>query len=200
MVSLVKMVVIIMDLYAYAQIGDLEEIAKKNNINVPRLRGYRLMKDEKLIDKSEISKIVNDEEIEVIKKLCRAYPFWSTKPEYIESSAYTDMLCDYYLIKNKENKHPRYIGVRWDRIHGWKRKVAKFEIKKHAKEIKKQFDTFNKYVGRDVLYIHARIGGNNWLSMVYDERLKITTAPWFLERVDDAFDNTYCDFYAKINK
>lgn len=33
-----------MDLGAYAQIEELEELAKLNGIQVPRLRGYRLMK------------------------------------------------------------------------------------------------------------------------------------------------------------
>lgn len=32
-----------MDLFAYTQIEDLEEIAKENGIECPRLRGYRLM-------------------------------------------------------------------------------------------------------------------------------------------------------------
>ena len=36
-----------MDLGAYAQIDDLSEIARRNGIEVPRLRGYRLMKDER---------------------------------------------------------------------------------------------------------------------------------------------------------
>ena len=31
-----------MDLYAYTRIGELEKIAKENNIKAPRLRGYRL--------------------------------------------------------------------------------------------------------------------------------------------------------------
>ena len=35
-----------MDLGAYSQTEDLDEIAKRNNIHVPRLRGYRLMKNE----------------------------------------------------------------------------------------------------------------------------------------------------------
>ena len=38
-----------MDLGAYSQIDDLNEIAKENNIEVPRLRGYRLMKNEEYI-------------------------------------------------------------------------------------------------------------------------------------------------------
>ena len=32
-----------MDLGAYVQIGELDGIAKKNGIDIPRLRGYRLM-------------------------------------------------------------------------------------------------------------------------------------------------------------
>ena len=36
-----------MDLYAYAQIDELEEIMKANDIEVPRLRGVRLMSQEK---------------------------------------------------------------------------------------------------------------------------------------------------------
>ena len=59
-----------------------------------------------------------------------------------------------------------------------------------------QFNTWNKYVGRDdVLYIHARIGGNNWN---YYDGPELARQPWFLEKVDDCFDSTYCDIYAKI--
>ena len=39
-----------MDLGAYAQIKDIEKIAKENGIVVPRLRGYRLMKNEEQIN------------------------------------------------------------------------------------------------------------------------------------------------------
>ena len=39
-----------MDIFAYAQIGDLEQLAESNGISVPRLRGYRLMRDERPID------------------------------------------------------------------------------------------------------------------------------------------------------
>ena len=35
-----------MDLYAYTQIDELEEIMKANDIEVPRLRGLRLMSKE----------------------------------------------------------------------------------------------------------------------------------------------------------
>ena len=36
-----------MDLGAYIQIDELDKVAKVNGISIPRLRGYRLMKDEK---------------------------------------------------------------------------------------------------------------------------------------------------------
>jgi hypothetical protein len=52
---------------------------------------------------------------------------------------------------------------------------------------------------RKMLYIHSRMGSNNWLDLPdINERAKIVQAPWFLGRVDDYYDNTYCDFYARI--
>ena len=55
---------------------------------------------------------------------------------------------------------------------------------------------WNKYVGREnVLYIHSRIGGTNW---DYYNGNELTKQPWFLEKVDNYFDSTYCDIYALI--
>ena len=36
-----------MDLYAYLQIEDYDALAKANGIEIPRLRGYRWMENEK---------------------------------------------------------------------------------------------------------------------------------------------------------
>lgn len=186
--------VIKMDLGAYAQIDVLEEIAKVNNIDIPRIRGYRLMKDEEPVSQEDIKQMIRDSEVSVAKSLCVAIPFWSIKPECWEYSSYTDYIKDFFLTKNKEGN---YIDIRWDRIHGWKRKVLKFEIKKQKREIQKQYDVWNKYAGQgDVLYIHSRMGGNNWKS--FEGKVELTHQPWFLDRVDDAFDSTYCDFYARI--
>ena len=55
-----------MDLFAYAQIGDLEKIAKANGIEVPRLRGYRLMSDETPVSEAEINKIIQDCGVDVL--------------------------------------------------------------------------------------------------------------------------------------
>ena len=188
-----------MDLGAYIQIEDLEKIAKDNNIEVPRLRGYRLMKDEQIVPSEEIKKLMKDCEVMVCERLCQAEPFWSSYPDYYCSSSYTDFLRDYFLIKKlDEDGYKKYVGIRWDRIHGWKRKVLKFAIKKQKRRIQKQLDMYNKYVGNEnVLYIHARVGGDNWN---YYDCNHLLNKPWFLDKVDDYFDDTYCDIYALINQ
>ncbi len=70
------------------------------------------------------------------------------------------------------------------------------QAKKAYKRTVRQLQTYNKYCGRnDVLMIHARIGGPNWEDFG-GPLLKLE--PWFLEKADDGFDNTYCDIYARI--
>lgn len=185
-----------MDLYAYAQIEDLEEIAKKNGIDIPRLRGYRLMENEEPVSQDAIDKLKKECEVDVVDHLCAAKPFWSAHPEYLICWDYVDRLKEYYLTKNSDGE---YDGIRWDRIHGWKRRVLKFELKKEKRKVQKQYDIWNKYAGqKGVLYIHSRMGGNNW--KYYEHKADITNQPWFLDRVDDHWDTTYCDFYAKINE
>lgn len=62
-----------------------------------------------------------------------------------------------------------------------------------------QIERFNNYCGQEGVYmIHARVGGDNW--DYYDGEEKIATQPWFLEKVDDDFDNTYCDIYVRKGK
>ena len=180
-----------MDLGAYLQITDLEEIAKRNGIEIPRIRGYRIMADEKLVSVEKINEIKKQCEIEVARHLCESYPFWSINPYGYETNYY---LNSYFLIENKDGK---YTGIRWDRIHGWKRRVLKFEIKKKKKQIQNQYDLWNKYAGKEgVLYIHSRMGGDRW--KYFEGKTKVMNQPWFLDRVDDWWDLTYCDFYAKI--
>ena len=185
-----------MDLGAYAQIPDLEGIAEANGIEIPRLRGYRLMKDEQLMTQEEIDELKRINQINVAKSLCEAYPFWSPDPQYWESSSRSDAIKKYFLTKDKEGM---YVSIRWDRIHGWKRRVLKFAIKKSDQKIQRQYDIWNTYAGRsDVLYIHSRMGGDNW--KCYDKKAELINQPWFLDRVDDHWDSTYCDFYARIKE
>ena len=184
-----------MDLGAYANIDDLEVIAKKNNIEVPRLRGYRLMKDESPVD---LTKVIDKKQIAIdcVNDLCVSKPFWNTHAWSAEWSIWTDHICEYFLVTEKdEDGYAKYTDVRWDRIHGWKRKVLKTYIHNEIVRQRKQWEMWNKYAGKeDILYIHARIGGGNW-SHYFRE---VVGKPWFIEKVDDCFDSTYCDIYARI--
>ena len=78
-----------MDLGAYAQIDDLDKIARKNGIEVPRLRGYRLMKDE---EPEDMNAIFDGLDVMTTKHLIHAYPFWSYKSNCSKYSGYTDWL------------------------------------------------------------------------------------------------------------
>ena len=90
------------------------------------------------------------------------------------------------------------VGIRWDRIHGKKRKTAKYAIKQYKKAVIDNINVFNKYAGRDdVLFVHARIGGDNW--NYFNGPSIVASHPAFLEKVDDYFDSTYCDIYLKID-
>lgn len=183
-----------MDLGAYVQIESLGKIAKENGIVVPRLRGYRLMKNEEPFDIRKIDK--KEITLECTEKLCCNKPFWNPDADLVNFDCLTDYLCDYYMVKDKEDDgYQKYTEVRWDRIHGWKRRVLKTYIHNEYMRQRRQWELWNKYAGKDdILYIHARIGGGNW--SYYGK--EVVGQPWFLERVDDAYDSTYCDIYAKI--
>ena len=91
------------------------------------------------------------------------------------------------------------MAVRWDRVPGKQRKAVKRIFRLVRRVVKEQYSLFNSYVGReDVLYIHARLGTTSWT----DEKTKaeVTRQPWFLAKVDDSFDSSYCDIYARIVK
>lgn len=191
-----------MDLGAYTQIEDLQKVAAANGIAIPRLRGYRLMKNEPKASEEDIAEILKGSEIDTAEWLCETVPLFTPHSYWTEIGERTHRVKTRYLTCDSRDKaaktRRRYSGIRWDKIHGKKRKILKFEIKKQQQKIKKQMNTFNKYAGReDVLYIHSRMGGNNWKN--YDGKQELMSKPWFLERVDDACDDTYCDFYAKID-
>ena len=180
-----------MDLGAYANIESLNEIMKINDIDVPRLRGLRLMKDEEPITMAKLEDTWEWIGISKCEGLCENG--FKMNGNLFELSDRTDKIKNKYLVKDKNN-HP--IGIKWDKVHGKKRKLFKYEMRKAKERVLKQYEIFNKYCGMDdILYIHARIGGHNWEYYQGDELAKQS---WFLEKVDDAFDSTYCDIYASI--
>lgn len=178
-----------MDLGAYANIQDLSAVASANGIYVPRLRGYRLMANEETVTQQEITELEHEMTIVVYEDACDSCPRFTPGSSIHEFSWRTRARKERFLKKNGE--------LRWDLIHGKARKRIKFAVKKKKRAVRKQYETFNRYAGReDVLYIHARIGGGNWINYGGPN---LETQPWFLERVDDCYDSTYCDIYAKIN-
>lgn len=192
-----------MDLGAYARIGVLDKIMEDNGIDIPRLRGLRLMKDEESVSKEELLDMAEAEGLRRCAGLCRALPPFNWKSNWSEMSDHTDAICEYYLELPKYDNgvidHIDPIAIRWDRVHGKKRKAFKYVIKKAKKEVFEQYELWNKYCGRDdVLYIHARIGSGNW--GYYDCDKIVKGQPWYLGHCEDYFDNTYVDIYAKIKE
>lgn len=194
-----------MDLYAYSQIGTIEEIAKANGIEVPRLRGYRLMGTESVIPEDRISEAIKAYEGHIYEKTVTSCPRFCPDSNSSEFSPATDRLERKYLIREERSEELNdgrvaswleTVGFRWELLHGKARKRLKLALKQGRKEVRRSMETFNKYAGReDVLYIHARIGGPNW---AYYGGAEIARQPWFIEKVDDYFDCTYCDIYARI--
>lgn len=180
-----------MDLFAYSQINDFSHLLKDNNIEIPRLRGVRLMSQEK----PEHDYIPKDLEYGILQDWV-ACDFGRDRYMYTYSSrtSYVAEQLSYLAYEDDEDGKVRKIN--WKLLRRKEKKYLKLQIKHRVKEYRKQFETFNKYCGRDdVLFIHARIGGDNW---AYYDGPELAKQPWFIEKVDDAFDSTYCDIYAKI--
>ena len=183
-----------MDLFAYSQIDNLEEILKRQNIAVPRLRGLRLMKDEEIVSDEAIEKMIHDEILDTVRRIVEqgSLDTWCSWKDETRK----DILI-YKDVTNEYGTRRKVVGYHWDKIHGKKRKWIKFEIKKIKKRVKAQYEMWNKYVGKDILYVHSRCGGYNW---GYFGASKLLTHPDFLDRCDDYWDGTYCDIYFKINE
>lgn len=188
-----------MDLGAYIQIEELDHLAKANDITIPRLRGYRLMINEAPINKEEWLNISHECKMDALHSLCRAEPLWKINADCHTYNDWTDYVSRYYTKYGRDEEGRRIpLDIRWNRIHGKKRRTLKFAIKQNLKAACKQYSIWNKYAGQEnVLYIHSRMGGYNWED--YAEKESIISKPWFLDRVDDWWDSTYCDFYAKID-
>lgn len=177
-----------MDLGAYVQIGNLSKLAKLNNINVARLRGYRYMKyEDKPIDIDEEIKNLNKY---IVEDLVTSIPAWSINSSIREWNSETGKK----MRKFYDDKNER---IKWENIHGKHRKNLKYVLKIKKLEVKEQFNLFNKYLEReDILYIHARLGSRNWSGIHYWDYKK---EPWYIDGIDDSFDDSYCDIYAKID-
>lgn len=184
-----------MNLTAYSQIEDLMPVLQSTGIEIPRLRGLGLMKNEEPVNQTDLNEILHSMEILAVQKLCESFPAWDFYSCCSELCPATDRRIKKYMILD-EDGNP--ISIRWDRINGKKRKTAKYAIKQYKKAVIDNIKVFNKYAGRDdVLFVHARIGGDNW--NYFNGPSIVASHLAFLEKVDDYFDSTYCDIYLKID-
>lgn len=184
-----------MNLKAYSQIEDLMPVLQSTGIEIPRLRGLGLMKNEEPVNQTDLNEILNSMEILAVQNLCESFPAWDFYSCCSEFCPATDRRIKKYMILDEDGDP---ISIRWDRIHGKKRKTAKYAIKQYKKAVIDNIKVFNKYAGRDdVLFVHARIGGDNW--NYFNGPSIVASHLAFLEKVDDYFDSTYCDIYLKID-
>ena len=79
-----------MDLGAYAQIDDLSQIMENNGIDVPRLRGLRLMKDENPLTEKEIRDLIDYRALWSCEGFCQSN-FVSLDPDSYELSGRTEI-------------------------------------------------------------------------------------------------------------
>lgn len=196
-----------MDLGAYIQMNDLEPIAKANGIEIPRLRGLRLMRDELPLTDEDLKLQLDDARHQAYEKIMESDPPFSLNPKWFSCDEYTRRRIKKYLIRKTRTAkrhsdgssftYEETIGIRWNLLHGKKRKTVKYVEKRYVRSAKKQYSLWNQYAQReDVLYIHAKIGGWNWSDSHWSHFQK---EPWFLAGVDDWYDPVYCDIYAKID-
>ena len=118
-----------MDLYAYAQIADYEDILKANDIVIKRLRGIRMMKEEEAVPEEEILEMIEEEKLHravdyLRNPLFNFYAFNLTKER-------RDNRKKAFIIKNVENKYtheiePTIVGIDLSKVHGKHRKKVKF--------------------------------------------------------------------------
>ena len=184
-----------MDLYAYAQIEDLEQILNKNNIEISRLRGLRLMKQEEVISQENIEKIVEDQKLEnAIQWLKQGeWNFWSSVKDKRVHKAFI-----YKTVPNEYNEgkfERKIVAIDWSKVNRKDRNAIKLKNREDENRIRTNMNMFNSYVGKDVLYVHARQGGGNRDYYPID-----TKHPMYLSDCDDFWDSTYCDIYYDLTK
>lgn len=179
-----------MDLYAYLQIEDLVHYLEDNNIGIPRLRGLRLMKDDEMVDEKHISENIKEAKRDYLVNWLQQHSddCWCSWKADKKHKAF---------IYGMDEYGKKVVDYDFSKVHGKDRKHIKYNWKQIEKRYNTGYGLFNKYVGQDVLYVHARIGGGN-RDYYSKEWEKIKNHPLYLADCDDAFDSTYCDIYFKL--
>lgn len=119
-----------MNLTAYSQIEDLMPVLQSTGIEIPRLRGLSLMKNEEPVNQTDLNEILHSMEILAVQNLLESFPAWDFYSCCSELCPATDRRIKKYMILDEDGDP---ISIRWDRIHGKKRKTAKYAIKQYKK-------------------------------------------------------------------
>lgn len=183
-----------MDLYAYSQIEDLEDILKDLNIVVPRLRGVRLMKISKPVSQEEIEKRIKETKVKNCVQWLRERS-WNCWSSWNENKKHPSFIYGKVFNEYTEEYEIEVIDINYSKIKRKDRNIINLKNKEDENRIRKDFELWNKYCGKDVLYVHTRAGGGNRIWCRTDE---VKQHPLYLEDCDDSFDSTYCSIYFDI--
>ena len=192
-----------MDLGANAQIDKLQAIAEASGIDVPSLRGYRLMGEEAPLSDEEIEEIIND-----AVGTCWWLFSSNSDPEWYEHT--WDEFVKGYRPQNVPPGQKYCYPEQDDQKKVRKKKIHTTSIFQEVgmveAMVKRQYMLWNRYAGRgDVLYIHSRMGGDARVHQTYEGEyarwngFDARDQPWYLDSCPDANDPTYCDIYARIS-
>ena len=190
-----------MDIEAYLQIDKYMGLLKANEIEIPRIRGITLMANQEIVSDEEIKQLEKTYSVIIAVDFFRSLlPFQRNNNICDPYSSRVDKRVLHYIsvdegIYHYGDTYYTYLDIRWDRIHGKKKKLLKMAIKKANTKLRSSIETWNKYAGKeDILCVHSRIGGPNWVTY---GGLEISKQPWFLEKIDSFDDNSYCDIFVK---
>ena len=100
--------------------------------------------------------------------------------------------CRYVYCKTKKLFTPdRYWHPATDK------RQARALARRSSRIAYRQLTAYNKHVKeKGVWMVHARVSDNSWIA---NGGRDIEKQPWFIERVKDGMDATYCDIYVRVN-
>ena len=151
------------------------------------------MKEEKPVTDEKLKDMIHEAKVEAVEQWLQQHMWycWSSTNADKKHKAFIYGYADY----DTEHKYRKIIDYDFSKVHGKDRKILKFAFKKIEKAYKEQWGLWNKFAGKDVLYVHTRTGG---LNRHYYHTADLQKHKRYLGDCDDAWDETYCDLYFDI--
>ena len=149
----------------------------------------------KCFEEGAKEKIVEEQKLEnAIQWLKQGeWDFWSSvKDKRVHKAFIYKTVPDEY---NEGKFERKIVAIDWSKVNRKDRNAIKLKNREDENRIRTNMNMFNSYVGKDVLYVHARQGGGNRDYYPID-----TKHPMYLSDCDDFWDSTYCDIYYDLTK